>query len=313
MIKALKTIELVDKNYALEAKVLEAESQIAESQSQVALVLAELERYKQLTLAPTSSTSKTDEPMQLYSDDEQSYHSSDESRSDGSSGSLEREEYRSSNESASDNEAKRSVESANEECSSGEDDQSSPDGNDEDTDMEYNGPELIRGGSDTHSFMWHQSQAREINEWDVAVLDEETLDKFINKHFGCCYESYFLYTRWLQMERASYPTALCSVKEWREQNSGAAGYGLEQSEGRSDTVSPHRSSQDSISVSDSTKFRQGFLGLVRSLSDDTLSAAYTDAQSLPLEHCAFRDPSPLIYHTVSRLFTSLTTPPWQSG
>ena len=297
--KALKAIELVDKNYALEAKVLEAESQIAESQAQVALVLAELERYKQLTFAPSSSTSRTDEPMQMHSDDDQSYHSSDESRSDESSVSLEREEYRSSNGSASDNEARRSDESAEEECSAEEDDQSSPGGNDGDTDMEYNGPELIRGGSDTHSFIWHHPQARENNEWDVAVLDDETLDKFITKYFGHCYESYFLYTRWLQMERAAYPTALCSVKEWREQNSGAAGDGPEQFEVRSDTVSHHESSQDSISVSNSTEFRQGFLGLVRSLSDDTLSAKYTVTQSLSLDHSFPRSISAQFPHGIS--------------
>ena len=43
---ALKTINLVDKNYALEAKVHEAEKQYAASQAQIASVLAEFNLYK---------------------------------------------------------------------------------------------------------------------------------------------------------------------------------------------------------------------------------------------------------------------------
>jgi hypothetical protein len=44
--KALKAIDLVDKNYALEAKVYEAEKQYAASQAQIASVLAEFNLYK---------------------------------------------------------------------------------------------------------------------------------------------------------------------------------------------------------------------------------------------------------------------------
>ena len=44
--KALKTIDLVDKNYALKAKVHEAEKQYAASQAQIASVLAEFNQYK---------------------------------------------------------------------------------------------------------------------------------------------------------------------------------------------------------------------------------------------------------------------------
>jgi hypothetical protein len=44
--KALKTIDLVDKNYSLEAKVHEAEKQFAASQAQIASVLAEFNLYK---------------------------------------------------------------------------------------------------------------------------------------------------------------------------------------------------------------------------------------------------------------------------
>ena len=44
--KALKTIDLVDKNYAIEAKVHEAEIQYAASQAQIASVLAEFNLYK---------------------------------------------------------------------------------------------------------------------------------------------------------------------------------------------------------------------------------------------------------------------------
>ena len=45
-VKALKTIDLVDKNYALEAKVHESELQYAASQAQIAQVLVEFNLYK---------------------------------------------------------------------------------------------------------------------------------------------------------------------------------------------------------------------------------------------------------------------------
>jgi hypothetical protein len=81
--KALKAIELVDKNYALEAKVLEAEAQYAESQAQIASVLAELERYKQLnsSSSPTPPNGFLQETTDLSGRD----HSDNRGRSASSS------------------------------------------------------------------------------------------------------------------------------------------------------------------------------------------------------------------------------------
>ena len=230
--KALKAIQLVDKNYALEAKVLDAEAQFAESQAQIASVLAELERYKQLHTSsslylpqkgahPSNNdfSNKQGDPAPDRNDEDQS------SDSDDSEGTCSVD----NSDSGTEGDMKDSVG-----YDSMSEDDAASNGNNatyDDSKEEGNGPELIRGGSDIHS------------------LCEPVLCEVGGNH----------------------PTSLCRFDQVRKGRSSGGGDSPSHLEGRLNDGPSHGINNDTISATDSSEYRQGFLGYIQTESEDTLS------------------------------------------
>jgi len=87
--KALKNIDLVEKNYALEAKVHEAEKQYAASQAQIASVLAEFNLYKSQNTKHRKNMDKEELSHNTSNEELGSIKSSDEEEDDSGSSSTD--------------------------------------------------------------------------------------------------------------------------------------------------------------------------------------------------------------------------------
>jgi hypothetical protein len=283
----LKAIELVDKNYALKAKVLEAEAQYAESQAQIASVLAELERYKQLnsSSSPTPPNRFLQETTDLsgrdHSDNRGRSASSsyDDDRSDNSENSDSDDSASSNTDDNSDGGTEEEREESVDSDRMTDNDASSQrrfedDGNDDnsynESEEEDSGRKLMHGGSDTYSLYRCEPALSEGNEWDKANRNDELLTEFMALFFDNCQKSYWSYAQRLHKERSINPTALCSVDQWRRGKSSCEG-DVFASTGAPNEFFPHDRNHDMISATDSFEYRQGFLGYIRTESEDTLS------------------------------------------